>query len=114
MVARQVSPKNTPLTKRPAATTLDGREQQLVALAVDEAERQIRAGTASAQVVTHFLKLGSTREKLEQERIAHENELLVAKREALASQARVEELYSKALGAMRQYSGQDPIGEYDG
>jgi len=114
VVARQVSPKNTPLTKRPAATTLDGREQQLVALAVDEAERQIRAGTASAQVVTHFLKLGSTREKLEQERIAHENELLVAKREALASQARVEELYSKALGAMRQYSGQDPIGEYDG
>ena len=113
VVARQVSPKNTPLTKRPAATTLDGREQQLVALAVDEAERQIRAGTASAQVVTHFLKLGSTREKLEQERIAHENELLVAKREALASQARVEELYSKALGAMRQYSGQDPIGEYD-
>lgn len=113
MVTKRLSPENSGRTKRPAATTLDGREKQLVALATDEAERQMRAGTASAQVVTHFLKLGSTRERLEQERIAHENELLVAKREALASQARVEELYKTALQAMQRYAGQEPVGEYD-
>jgi putative cell wall-binding protein len=112
VVTKRVSPQNPPESRRPAATTPEGREQQLVALAVDEAERQMRAGVASAQVVTHYLKLGSSRERLEQERIAHENELLVAKREALASQARVEELYGKALAAMQTYSGQRPPEDY--
>ncbi len=113
MVSRQVVPTTSAKSKRPAATTLEGREKQWVALAVDEAERQIRAGTASAQVVTHFLKLGSSRELLEQQRIAHENELLVVKKEAFASTSRVEELYKTALNAMRRYSGQEPNGEYD-
>jgi hypothetical protein len=79
---------------------------------VDRAEQQIRDGTASAQVITHFLKLGSTREMLEQERLRHENELLEAKREALASQARVEQMYKDAMAAFRTYAGQsDP--KYD-
>jgi hypothetical protein len=81
---------------------------QLVALAVDRAEQQLRDGTASAQVITHYLKLGSTREKLEQERLAKENNLLDAKREALASAARVEDLYKTALDAMRSYAGYEP------
>lgn len=93
-------------SRRRPGTTPEARENQLVALAVDEAERQIRAGTASSQLLTHFLKLGSTRELLEQERLRHENELLEAKREALASAARVEELYKNALEAMRTYAGQ--------
>lgn len=93
-------------SRRRPGTTPEARENQLVALAVDEAERQIRAGTASSQLLTHFLKLGSTRELLEQERLRHENELLEAKREALASAARVEELYKNALAAMRTYAGQ--------
>lgn len=63
-------------------------------------------GTASAQVITHYLKLGSTREQLEQERLRHENDLLVAKREALASAARIETMYEEAIAAMRSYSGQ--------
>jgi hypothetical protein len=113
VVGKQQTPKNSAKALRPAATTPEGREQQLVALAVDEAERQIRAGTASAQVVTHFLKLGSTRERLEQTRIANENELLLAKREQLASQGRVEELYTKALSAMQTYSGQRPPEDFD-
>ena len=79
---------------RPPATTLEGRENQLIAEAVDLAEQQIRSGKASSQVITHFLKLGTTREKLEQERLANENSLLKAKVEALASSVRVEELYS--------------------
>jgi hypothetical protein len=96
-------------SKRPPATTPEGRENQLISRAVDLAEKQMIEGTASAQVITHYLKLGSSREKLEQERLANENSLLVAKREAMASAARVEELYGAAINAMRAYAGQDPL-----
>lgn len=91
-------------SRRPA-TTPEGRENELVSQAVDLAEEQIRKGTASSQVITHFLKLGSTRERLEQERLEHENELTRVKIEALESQKRVEELYMEALTAMRSYAG---------
>jgi hypothetical protein len=91
------------------ATTPEGRESQLVALAFDLVEKRIREGTATSQEVTHFLKLGSSREQLEQQRLHHENELLEVKREAMKSQARMEETYKNALDAMRRYSGQDPM-----
>lgn len=94
--------------RRPPGTTPEARESQLIAAAVDLAEKQILAGSASSQVISHYLKLGSTREKLEQERLMQENDLLRAKVEQLASQKRVEELYSDALNAMRSYAGQEP------
>ena len=94
------------------ATTPEGRENQLVSAAIDLAEDQIREGTASSQVITHFLKLGSTREKLEQQRLEHENELTRVRIEALEGQKRVEELYMEALQAMRSYSG-DVVYEQD-
>lgn len=93
--------------RRPA-TTPQGRENQLISLATDLAERQLQDGSASAQVISHFLKLGSTREQLEQERLARENELLRARVESLASQKRIEELYESALNAMRTYAGHEP------
>ena len=80
-------------TRRKPATTPEGRENEMVSAAIDLAEKQIRQGTASSQVITHFLKLGSTRERLEQQRLEHENELTRVKIEALESQKRVEELY---------------------
>jgi len=80
----------------------------MVSAAIDLAEKQIRNGSASSQVITHFLKLGSTRERLEQQRLEHENELTRVKIEALESQKRVEELYMEALQAMRSYSGDLP------
>lgn len=94
--------------RRPPATTPEARENQLIAKAVDLAERQLEDGSASAQVISHYLKLGSSREKLEQERLAMEVSLLEAKREAMASAARVEELYGAAIDAMRAYAGQEP------
>ena len=97
------------VSKRRPATTPEGRENQLIALAVDLVEKQLTEGTASAQVITHYLKLGSSREKLEQERLAKENTLLQAKADALASQQKVEELYEKAISAMKAYSGQAPM-----
>jgi hypothetical protein len=95
-----------PQGRRPA-TTEENRENQLVSLAIDLAEKQLSEGTASAQVITHYLKLGSTRERLEQERLARENELLNSKVEMLASAKRVEELYAEALNAMRSYAGRE-------
>jgi hypothetical protein len=85
----------------------------MVSLATDLAEQQIREGTASSQVITHFLKLGSTRERLEQERLEHENELTQVKIEAIESQKRVEELYMEALTAMRTYAGGEPRSDED-
>lgn len=90
--------------RRPALSP-DARENQLISLAVDLAEQQLLDGTASSQVITHYLKLGSSRERLEKERLERENEMLRAKTESLQSAKRVEELYAKALDAMRNYSG---------
>jgi hypothetical protein len=98
-------------SRRPA-TSDEGRESQLVSLATDLAEKQLVEGTASSQVMTHYLKLGSTREKLEQERLRNENDLLRSKVEALASAKRVEDLYAAALNAMRTYAGQE-VEEYE-
>lgn len=92
-------------TRRRPATTPEEREFQMVNLAMDLAETQFKEGTASSQVITHFLKAGSLREQLEQERIAHENELTKAKIEAMKAQERIEELYVDAIKAMRSYSG---------
>lgn len=98
--------------RRPA-TTPEGRENQLISLAVDLAERQLIAGTASSQVITHLLKLASTREKLEQQKLQRENLLLSAKVDQIASAKRIEELYDKAIAVMRVYTGQDSE-SYDG
>jgi hypothetical protein len=89
----------------PPAKTIEARERQVISMAVDLAERQILDGTASSQVITHFLKLGSTRESLEKEKLARENELLRAKTESLKSQKKIEDLYANALKAMSRYNG---------
>lgn len=107
MVARRVNHPNASPGRMPPATTPEAREQQLIAQAVDLAERQIRDGTASAQVISHFLKLGSSTEQLDQLKKKHEVELLQAKAEAMESAKEVEKLYGQALTAMRRYSGQD-------
>ena len=91
---------------RPALSP-EARENQMIAAAVDLAEKQLREGTASSQVITHFLKLGSSKEKLEREKLKQENELIRAKVESLQSAQRSEEIYMKALQAMKSYSGQD-------
>lgn len=109
MVSRRTNTPESDLPPRRPATTPEAREQQLISSAVDLAEKQIREGSASAQVITHYLKLGSSRERLEQEKIGLENELLVVKREAMESAKRVEEMYSEALSAMRAYAGQEPL-----
>lgn len=105
-MARPRKDSDRPKKLRAPAKTFEARENQLIALAVDLAERQLSEGTASSQVITHYLKLGSTMERLEKQKLVTENELLKAKTESLKSQKKVEELYINALNAMRSYSGQ--------
>lgn len=83
----------------------EARENELIAAAVDLAEKQLRDGTASPSVITHYLKLASSRERLQKEKLERENEVLKAKAEAYASNQKTEELYAKAIEAMRSYSG---------
>lgn len=100
-MARQTSTR-----RRRPATSPQQREMQLVDAAYDLVEERIQNGTASSQETTFFLKAGSSRERLEQERMRHEVELMEVKKQQLEGQKRVEELYVNALEAMRGYSGQ--------
>lgn len=97
---------SNPSRKMRPALTPEARENQLIALAVDLVEQRLREGTASSQETTHFLKLGSMKNRLEMEKLEEENKLLKAKTESIQSQKRVEELYAEALNAMRNYAGQ--------
>lgn len=91
---------------RPALTP-EARENQLISAAMDLAEKQILEGTASSQTITHFLKLGSSRERLEKEKLQRENALLIARVEALESEKNLEAKYQEAIEAMMRYSGGD-------
>lgn len=103
--ARATTKSDRSRPMRPAITP-EAREIQLISLATDLAEQQLRDGTASSQVVTHYLKLGSTKERLEMERLQEENKLLRAKTEAIESAKDIKVLYEEALQAMRSYTGQ--------
>lgn len=109
MAERRQNDHGKDRTRRAPARTPEARESQMIALAVDLAETQLRDGTASAQVLSHYLKLASSRERLEQELMQENVELQRAKREQMASAARVEELYEGAINAMRSYAGQAPL-----
>lgn len=100
----ETEPSKKPKKMKPAISP-EARENQMISYAVDLAEKQLIEGTASSQVITHYLKLATTREKLEREKLEEENKLLRAKTEALQSAQRVEELYTEAIKAMRSYSG---------
>ena len=91
--------------RRPPVMTPEGRENQLVSLAVSLAEKQLLDGSASSQVITHYLKLGSTKDQIEKEILLEQKKLITAKTEALKSGKNVEELYKNAISAMRNYSG---------
>lgn len=111
---KKIESKNnssTPRKIRPALSP-EARENQLISLATDLAEQQLLEGTASSQVITHFLKQGTLAKKLELEKLENENRLLAAKTEAIQSSKRTEELISDALEAMKRYSGQGRVDEY--
>lgn len=94
------------LRKMRPALSPEARENQMISLAMDLAEQQLRDGTASSQLITEFVKRGSTKARIEQEILEEQKELIEAKTQSLRSAQRIEELYANALSAMKNYSGQ--------
>ncbi len=94
------------------ALTPEARENQLIALAEQRAEQQLRDGTASSQVIVHYLRLGTMRERLERDKLKNEIALLDAKKESLESQKRSEELFAKAIAAFKSYRGESDAEVY--
>lgn len=109
--AKRTESSSTASPMRPALTP-EARENQLISLATDLVEKRLREGTASSQETTHFLKLASTKARLEKQILEKQAELITAKTESLQSQKKVEELYLNALNAMRNYSGNGEEDEY--
>lgn len=98
----------TEVQKKPVlrpASTPEARENQMISLAIDLAEKQLLEGTASAQVITHYLKLGTMRERAERERLELEKELTKAKIKSLNYADEADEKYNKVIAAIRRYSG---------
>lgn len=94
-----------PLKRSRPATTMEAREAELVSLAYDRAEQRLRDGTASGQEITALLRLGSAKTRYELEKIKNETEKLKAQREVLEASKRTDEMYDKAIAAMRTYMG---------
>lgn len=105
MAKVRTSNSQTPRTKVRPALTPEARENQLISLAIDLVEQRLLDGTASSQETTHFLKLATSKAKLEKERFELENELIKAKTQNLRDQADMKTLYADAIAAMRRYSG---------
>lgn len=93
--------------RRPPATTPEGRENQMIALAFDQAELLLREGRAPAQVLVHYLKLGTENTKLERERLRSQIALDYKKAENIETAERLEVVYEEAKAAMFRYQGHD-------
>lgn len=102
---RKVAKTDVPARRTRPALTPEARENEMIALAVDLAEEQLRNGTASSQVITHYLKLGSSKERIEKEMLEKQKELLTAKTESLQAARRAEEGYDRVLEALKRYNG---------
>ncbi len=110
-MAKYSRPEQEKEHNAPPATTPEGRENQMISLAMDLAEKRMRAGTASAQEVTHFLKLGSLNNRVERDILEKQKELITAKTESIRAAKRVDELYADAIAAMRTYAGDPDRGD---
>lgn len=94
-------------SKNRPALTREAKQNQLISLAIDQAEEQLRNKKASSQVLTHFLKLATVQAELDLERQRKENMMIEAKTKALQSSQNMEELTAKAIKAFKTYSGQE-------
>ena len=85
--------------------TAEAVENELISLAMDEAKRRLRDGSASFQIVRELIKRGSTKERMKEEMIEEKKKLVEAKVRAMESAERVEELYEEAMKSFKNYSG---------
>lgn len=114
MARRMDEEVNGPRRRSPAKTP-EERESMLISMAMDRIEQQIADGNASSQVLTHFAKAGSTRERLEKQKLEHEVLVLRKKVETMEAAVDVKNLMTDALAAFKGYSGQAVFdeAEYD-
>ena len=104
---------NSKTRRSPPARTSEGQENRMIAMANDLAEKKLRDGTASSQLITELIKRGSPKERIEREILERQRDLIVAKTEAIQSQKNIEKLYGEALDALRNYSGQGRGDDYE-
>lgn len=104
-ITNEKDPNDRAKRRKAHSSTTEGRENEMIALAMDLAEEQLRNGTASSQLITEFVKRGSTKARLEKEILQEQKELMKAKTEALQSAKNIEELYAGAIKAMQKYTG---------
>lgn len=114
MKQKDISKPTAQKRTRRRALSPEAREQQLISLAMDLAEEQMENGTASSQIITHYLKLGAIKEKKELEKTEAEIALMKARIEALQREERIEELFKSALDSFKVYSGQTVTAEDEG
>ena len=112
MARRKANPIHTVSPSAPAKTPGE-REQQLTELAMNLVEQRLVDGTASSAETVHFLKVASTRERLEQAKLEHETQMLQAKTKAIGSMEDTKKLMDSALRAFRSYQGMEDDGDYD-
>lgn len=105
MAKTRVTKSGSSLPKRRPAISPEARENQLISLATDLVEQRLRDGTASSQETTHFLKLASTKSRLENKLLEAQTEMAIAKKEAIQSAKKMDELYAEAIKAMATYTG---------
>lgn len=110
-MAKVAKASGAPRTRSPL--TPEARENQMISLAMDLAEQQLRDGTASSQLITEFVKRGSTKAKIEKELLEKQRDLAAAKAESIKAADRLEELLPKVMKAMGRYRGDDEEGEED-
>lgn len=102
--SKEVNTSNSQKKMRPALTP-EAHENQMISLAMDLVEKRLREGTATSQETVHFLRLASSKARIEKEILEMQKDLIEAKTESLQAAKRIEELYTNALDAMRSYSG---------
>lgn len=107
-MAKYAKADSESIRKSPPATTPEGRENQMIALAMQRSEERLRAGTASSQEIVHWLRQGSLNNRVELGILEQQKELLSAKTDAIRQSKRVDELYAEAISAMKRYAGDDP------
>lgn len=102
---KKSAPKNGTRRRQTPARTPEARENQLIGLAMELVEQQLRDGSVTSQVLTHFLRLATVKEKLQNEKLRSDLKVAEAKIKQIESQEDIKEMYSQALAAMKSYSG---------
>lgn len=77
------------------------------------AEKKIRDGTAPASLIIQVIRWGTETERLKQENMRVRNQLDEAKRMAIESEQRLEELTQNAMRAFTLYTGEAPDEDYE-